>query len=965
MARTHFCKHLPVARVFIALAAGVAWCTVGLANDDDWHHRDRVTLAGAPLSSVTAGQAYSFTPSARDSQGRTLVFAITNMPSWATFNTSSGQLSGTPSAGSVGTYPNIVIAASDGRTSAVLPAFTVHVLASAVSIPPPTISGVPPTTDVAGTPYSFQPSASGASGTTLAFSIQNKPAWANFSIASGLLNGTPSSTQTGVYSNIILSVSNGTTSSSLPAFSVTVSSATGGSSGSSSSSSGGSSSGTSSSSSSSGGSSSSGSSSGGGTSVAATPTFSVPAGVYASAQSVGLSCSTPSSAIHYTTNGTAPTTSSSVYSSAISVPSTETLEAICAATGYSNSAVASATYTINTSGVYALPANRITTWKPGVTYNGGIPNRTTIYKTLSPLGAGKDDTAQINAALAACPANEVVQLTAGVFLINGNGVQLNSSNCTLRGAGPGSQKNTGINGVATSDTAGTYVVDPTATQLIKADRATNLNYAVLYFSPQGEGFGASINLASDAALGANSITLASNPGIQVGEILLIDELTDSDPDVVWGPSFGPAGDGSRRWFSRQDRSLSQLVEVSAVSGNTITFNTPLHSAFQTAYTAQATRYTVPFVHWSGVENLFVWGGMGGDFHGNISVNWCAYCWVKNVEAVWSVGTNVGFYSTFRSELRDSFMHETPHASPGGSGYQSGINVGASDNLFENNIMWFGNKVDVMRASGGGNVLGYNYMDDAFGDSYPESPEAGINAGHYTTPHMELLEGNYSFAYKGDTYWGNSIYITVYRNWLSGLRAARAPLKTYDYKSGSCDYLYGDYTSRNVVNVQAYSYYTNFVGNVLGMPNQKLLSNPDNSESCYNGIETQFLEYALTSAEDSSAQNADAVVMWDFGQYQATVNTTGNWSFVDSTISTQLRDGNWDWATGAWHWYGIGTNTDGTDPVQAMPNSLYLTSAPAFFGSNTWPWVDPSTGTTYTLPAMYCFQHNQMPTCMSP
>jgi len=228
-----------------------------------------------------------------------------------------------------------------------------------------------------------------------------------------------------------------------------------------------------------------------------------------------------------------------------------------------------------------------------------------------------------------------------------------------------------------------------------------------------------------------------------------------------------------------------------------------------------------------------------------------------------------------------------------------------------------------------------------------------------------LEGNYSFAYKGDTYWGNSIYITVFRNWLSGLRASRAPLKTYDYKSGSCDYLYGDYTSRNVVNVQAYSYYTNFVGNVLGMPNQTLLTNPDNSESCYNGLQSEFLEYSATTTEDSAEKNVDAVVMWDVGEYQATVNTTGNWSFVDSTINTQLRDGNWDWFTKAQHWYGIGMNTDGTDPALPILNSLYLTSAPAFFGTNTWPWVDPTTGATHTLPAMYCFQHNQMPTCMSP
>ena len=115
---------------------------------------------------------------------------------------------------------------------------------------------------------------------------------------------------------------------------------------------------------------------------------------------------------------------------------------------------------------------------PGVTYNGGIPNRTTIYKTLSPSGG--DDTAAIQAALNGCPANQVVQLTAGVFKISGNGLSFVSPNCTLRGAGPGQGLNTGNNGVATSDTAGTFVADPTATQLIKADRTTNLNYEILY-----------------------------------------------------------------------------------------------------------------------------------------------------------------------------------------------------------------------------------------------------------------------------------------------------------------------------------------------------------------------------------------------------------------------------------------------------------------------------------------------------
>jgi hypothetical protein len=86
----------------------------------------------------------------------------------------------------------------------------------------------------------------------------------------------------------------------------------------------------------------------------ATPTFSPAAGTYATAQTVTISDTTSGSTIYYTTNGTTPTTASSTYSSAITVSATETLEAIAAKANYSNSAVASAVYTI--SGTVATPA---------------------------------------------------------------------------------------------------------------------------------------------------------------------------------------------------------------------------------------------------------------------------------------------------------------------------------------------------------------------------------------------------------------------------------------------------------------------------------------------------------------------------------------------------------------------------------------------------------------------------------
>ena len=85
----------------------------------------------------------------------------------------------------------------------------------------------------------------------------------------------------------------------------------------------------------------------------ATPTFSVLAGAYSTAQSVTISSITDGATIYYTTNGTEPTTSSTVYSSAISITENMTLKAIAVKAGCANSDVAEVTYTFYA----ALPFN--------------------------------------------------------------------------------------------------------------------------------------------------------------------------------------------------------------------------------------------------------------------------------------------------------------------------------------------------------------------------------------------------------------------------------------------------------------------------------------------------------------------------------------------------------------------------------------------------------------------------------
>ena len=107
------------------------------------------------------------------------------------------------------------------------------------------------------------------------------------------------------------------------------------------------------------------------------------------------------------------------------------------------SSAASATTQAASSGsdptVGLLPSDRdaYANWKmAGLQSVGGIPNRTTICATVSPLGGGQDDAAQIQNAVNNCPSGEVVQLTAGTFTINAPHLVTIDKSITVRGSGP-------------------------------------------------------------------------------------------------------------------------------------------------------------------------------------------------------------------------------------------------------------------------------------------------------------------------------------------------------------------------------------------------------------------------------------------------------------------------------------------------------------------------------------------------
>ncbi|MDR6982156.1 hypothetical protein J2X32_000764 [Rheinheimera pacifica] len=176
-------------------------------------------ISGVPVTNINQDQAYSFVPTASDPDDDTLIFSITNKPTWASFDTATGALTGTPAKEHVGTTTGIVISVSDGEYNAALPAFNLTVVNVNET---PVISGTPETSVNEDETYSFVPTASDPDDDTLTFSITNKPTWASFDTATGALTGTPAKEHVGITTGIVISVSDGEFTASLNAFNLEV-----------------------------------------------------------------------------------------------------------------------------------------------------------------------------------------------------------------------------------------------------------------------------------------------------------------------------------------------------------------------------------------------------------------------------------------------------------------------------------------------------------------------------------------------------------------------------------------------------------------------------------------------------------------------------------------------------------------------------------------------------------------------
>ncbi len=158
-------------------------------------------------------------------------------------------------------------------------------------------------------------------------------------------------------------------------------------------------------------------------------------------------------------------------------------------------------------GTGLIPAPTLTTWAPGVR---GIPARTRVCASVNAAtyGNGRDEASvAIQTAINGCPEGEVVQLSAGEFLLN-NHIRIGKG-ITLRGAG---QRQTTLKKTnQTSEQEQIILVGPSRWPRIDESTA--------------------VNLTADAVQGARSVTVQSSAGFAPGQFVKLDE--DDYTTATW------------------------------------------------------------------------------------------------------------------------------------------------------------------------------------------------------------------------------------------------------------------------------------------------------------------------------------------------------------------------------------------------------------------------------------------------
>lgn len=553
----------------------------------------------------------------------------------------------------------------------------------------------------------------------------------------------------------------------------------------------------------------------------------------------------------------------------------------------------------------SLPADRGIDWSHAGA--GDIPPRLTACATLRPPATD----AEIDAALASCPANQAVVLAPGTYPVHGS-IHI-PSGVTLRGAG--------------------------ADQTILDARGAGL--AVIAMGRGNVPFQPRV-LSSGAQAGSIRLQFVSAQGITPGTFLAIAER--NDPAFVTSAGSG----GNCNWCDggwSKDGSLArgQIVEVQAVHGNLVTFAPALYSSY--THDPVAVPFQMQAVR-AGVEDLQVRANNTG-YITNFTMAECAYCWIKGVESNYADGDHASVQWGFHDEIRDSYFSNAYLHAPGERESDIQIASKTSASLIENNIIERTHSAIMLEWGAAGNVIAYNFTTGEFESEAPRYVLGGI-IYHGAHPQFNLIEGNVLTEFYADPVWGTSSHSVALRNWLVGTTRVCRPLAG----RGPVDCSGAQYAFQapRAVQLSYLSTRNSFLGNVLGSaPMQSLIG--------YTRPIPQIdtLEYPRQRLYESA-------ILWSFGYGSANDDGQGTGCagghppcHAAGTSQTDLLNGNYSNLTRKISWL---PNT-----THSLPASFYLSGRPAWWIGMPYPSTGPDVtggsgpgGHTYGNPARYCYLH---------
>jgi hypothetical protein len=561
-----------------------------------------------------------------------------------------------------------------------------------------------------------------------------------------------------------------------------------------------------------------------------------------------------------------------------------------------------------------IPGSRRVDWNlAGIP--GGIPNRTIVGAIIDPkiYGNGLNDaTRAIQTAINSCPENQVVYLPTGVYLVRAGLGSPTKNNITIRGDGP---NKTIIKAALTTRSKGVF------------------SFGEAVWNSGNYPANLVVNITSGSTKDSTRIVVdnaskVTTSGLRIGDLVQISELND--------PSFvnSVGSTGSFAGFTDRDhngqRNLQQIVRVTAVSGNTISFYPALYWTYSANLRPQAA--LIPgTIHGIGLEGFKILDTAGNnDYH---VVFWNSdRCWIKNIESA-AANWHAFLYQTLNIELRDSSFHDAF----GGYNHDSGYGFEArfsSGFKFENNILNDLYASMIVAGGSSGGVVGYNYIVNTHNND-PSMLIMSIDADHGAHPMMNLYEGNTAAEFQSDYYWGSSSHQTLFRNRFFGTDN-------------------GVSNNQKPISLDRFSRYFSVVGNVLGSAQIS-----SGWGAGYPLLKTRWLY------EIAQVYSFIQPVIYRLGypnmgnnNFSTISAAPADYRSLDPMVkSTLLRGGNYDFATNSIIWQGNAPDSVSTYlPQQVLPPSLYLGSKPSWFGNVPFPPIGPDVaGYAQKIPAQVRFE----------